>query len=556
MIKTDFLIIGSGLAGLTAAHKLSRLGDVVVITKRAIIDSATYYAQGGVACVYPGNSARDTFASHIKDTLKTGCGLSKKEVVEKIIKAGPRLIDELISIGVRFTPDTSGKVIKNDAAEGGRFELGLEGGHSARRILHIGDKTGAFLEETLVSNIFKNPDIRVFENHVAIDLITRNKIEGRRCRAKNNICYGAYIYDEKNDSVVEFLARKAVILATGGAGKVYLYTSNPDIATGDGVSMAYRAGCYIANMEFVQFHPTCLYYPQGSNKVILDGNTSAQSFLISEALRGEGAVLRLKNGKPFMKDYHPDKELAPRDVVARAIDFELKKTGDEYVLLDITSRSSHFLKKRFPKIYNACLSIGIDISKEPIPVVPSAHYFCGGVLVDEHGRTNIKGLYAIGETSCSGLHGANRLASNSLLECMAMAHFVYESFVSSGTDKVKKNFPRIPRWDSGQASDSDESVVISQNWDEIRRFMWNYVGIVRSNKRLKRAYERVSLIRKEINEYYWNFHVCRDIIELRNIALVAELVIRSAIWRRESRGLHYNIDYPHTVKKYRRDTVL
>jgi len=564
MIKTDFLIIGSGLAGLSAANKLSRLGEVAIITKRTLMDAATYHAQGGVACVYPSRYTCDSFESHIKDTLKTGCGLSKKKIVEKIIKSGPRLIDELISIGVKFTRDTSGRIIKNDAAEGGRFELGLEGGHSARRILHVGDKTGAALQEALVSVVKNNHDIKIFENYVAIDLITKNKLEGRRWRSSGNECYGAYVYDEKDDSVVEFLARKAVILATGGAGKVYLYTSNPDVATGDGIAMAYRAGCYVANMEFVQFHPTCLYYPQGENKIIFDGRTSAQSFLISEALRGEGAILRLKNGKPFMKNYHPDGELAPRDVVARAIDSELKRTGDEYVLLDITSRPSSFLKKRFPKIYNACLSIGIDISKEPIPVVPSAHYFCGGVRVDDSGWTGIKGLYAIGEVCSSGLHGANRLASNSLLECLAMAHFVYESFASvkrdslNTSDKIAetKNFPRIPRWNPGNASDSDESVVISQNWDEIRRFMWNYVGIVRSDKRLKRALERVNLIRKEINEYYWNFHICRDIIELRNIAVVSELVIKSAIWRRESRGLHYNIDHPRTLKHYRRDTIL
>jgi len=560
MIITDFLIIGSGAAGLSAANKLSELGEVAVITKRSLGDCATYHAQGGVACVYFKKSG-DSFDAHIKDTLKTGCGLSKKNVVEKIVKSGPSLIDELVSLGVAFSRDTSGKVIKNDAAEGGRFELGLEGGHSARRILHVGDKTGAALEEALINAVKRNPSVKVFEKFVAIDLITKNKIEGRPMRpVRGNVCYGAYVYSEEDGSVVEFLARRAVILATGGAGKVYLYTSNPDVATGDGVAMAYRAGCYVSNMEFVQFHPTCLYYPK-EDKTIIDGKTRAQSFLISEALRGEGAVLRLKNGKPFMKDYHPDAELAPRDVVARAIDSELKRTGDEYVLLDITSKPAAFLKKRFPKIYDACLSVGIDISREPIPVVPSAHYFCGGVKVDENGWTGIDGLYAIGEVASSGLHGANRLASNSLLECLAMAHFVYEDLkvkltFRRGRKITERNFPRIPRWNPGNASDSDELVVISQNWDEVRRFMWNYVGIVRSDKRLKRAWERIELIRKEINEYYWNFHVCSDIIELRNIALVAELVIRSAIKRKESRGLHYNIDHPRMLERYCRDTVV
>lgn len=553
MIKTDFLVIGSGLAGLLASLRLSETGEVTLITKRSLSDAATSLAQGGVACV---TSADDDFRFHVKDTLVCGRGLSKKPIVEKVVRRAPAGIAELSELGVKF--DLAPSAEKTDTGEPGvvcpRAELGLEGGHSRRRILHVGDKTGASIEAALIKAVLAaSPRIRILENYAAIDLITKNKIERLSARRRGNVCYGAYALDVERGKVEEILASRTV-LATGGAGKVYLYTSNPDVATGDGVAMAHRAGCRVSNMEFVQFHPTCLYYP--GNKT-LDGHSAARSFLISEALRGEGAVLTLKNGYKFMKDYHSAAELAPRDIVARAIDSELKKSGDDYVLLDISAKPSGFIKKRFPKIYEACLAVGIDITTRPIPVVPSAHYFCGGVVVDEHGATDVAGLYAVGETASTGLHGANRLASNSLLECAAFAHFASEKIKSGMTSSARlKCFPKVPRWDAGDASSSDESVVISQNWDEIRRFMWNYVGIVRSDKRLRRARERIGLIKKEINEYYWNFHVSRDIIELRNIAVVADLVVRSASSRLESRGLHYNIDHPKKSPAYRRDTVI
>lgn len=544
MIKTDFLIIGSGFAGLFCAIKLSEVGEVVVVTKRSLADSATAKAQGGIACVV---SPEDSFQSHIKDTIVAGRGLCKKDIVEKVIKSAPSIIKELVDMGVQFSEERLTSKLTGGHGEVA-VELGLEGGHSHRRILHVSDKTGTVIEDTLAKVVRRRHNIKILDWCSAIDLITKNKLEKKYPLSKGNICYGAYVLDIKKKQVFEVLAGYT-ILATGGAGKVYLYTSNPDISTGDGIAMAYRAGGLIANLEFVQFHPTCLYYPGPDS-------SDARSFLISEALRGEGAILRLKNGERFIKKYHPLGELAPRDVVARAIDTELKKSGDDFVYLDISHKQSDFIKKRFPKIYEKCLSVGIDITTEPIPVVPSAHYFCGGVLTDEFGRTNIKRLFAIGEVACTGLHGGNRLASNSLLECGSFAKFASEKIKSTLTKGRDLKFPKIPKWDIGNASDSDESVVISQNWDEIRNFMWNYVGIVRSNKRLARAKERINLIKKEINEYYWNFLITSDVIELRNIAVVADLLITSALMRKESRGIHYNIDYPYTKRSFQKDTVL
>jgi len=514
-IKSNFLIIGSGIAGLSLAIKLSRLGTVSVVTKRSLSESATLYAQGGVAAVM---SDDDSFHDHEKDTLKAGAGLCKQDVVEKVVHEGPARIRELIEFGARFStgPD-------------GHFDLGQEGGHGKRRILHASDFTGKEIMNALTSFISGNEKIMLYENHMAVDLITEAKF-GKK--TPGNRCLGAYVLNKQENRVDTFMAG-ATIIATGGAGKVYRYTSNPDVATGDGIAMAYRAGASIGNMEFFQFHPTCLFHPR------------AKSFLISEALRGEGAILKLKNGAPFMAEYDPMKELAPRDIVARAIDSVLKKTGDDCVFLDISHKDETFLKERFPTIYDKCLTFGIDITKEPIPVVPAAHYLCGGILTDMRGRTDIKNLYACGEVSCSGLHGANRLASNSLLEGMVFAEMICRD-LSSWSDVKKMSFPAIPAWNPGNATDSDESVVVSQNWDEIRRVMQNYVGIVKTNKRLERAKRRIDLIQAEIKDYFWDFIVTSDLLELRNIATVAELIIMSAMKRKESRGLHFNLDYPHT----------
>lgn len=536
MFKTDVLIIGSGIAGLSAALKLASSFQITLITKREALESNTRYAQGGIASV---TSSLDNIASHIEDTMAAGAGLCHKEVVEKIVSDGPRFIEELVQLGVRFTK-----------ADSENFDLGQEGGHTQRRVLHSGDLTGAEIERALLDRVRKNSNIRILEYHLAIDLITTQKFS----LEDSNRCVGAYVLDRKKMKIEPFLA-KTTLLATGGIGKVYLYTSNPDIATGDGIAMAYRAGAIVANLEFVQFHPTCLYNPGAFSPKNQSNANLGKTFLVSEAVRGEGAKLKLATGESFMKNYDDREELAPRDIVSRAIDFEMKRRGDSYVLLDISHKSSDFIKDRFPNIYKTCLAFGFDLTEGPIPVVPAAHYLCGGIQTTPDGQTNIPGLYAIGETACTGFHGANRLASNSLLEGVAMADYVRQAvsdFIKDSSDIPEK----IPEWNSGRATDSDEAVVITQNWDEIRRLLWNYVGIVRSNKRLDRAKRRIDILQEEIREYYWNFKVTPDLIELRNIACVAELIVHSAMKRKESRGLHYNRDYPVMNDSSLRDTLL
>ncbi len=518
----DFLVLGSGIAGLSFALEAAKFGDVLLVTKRSADESNTKYAQGGIAAVL---DPADTFEAHVKDTLVAGAGLCHERVVEICVKDGPARIELLKAVGARFDKDHEGS---------GGLDLHLEGGHSARRVAHVGDMTGRELERALLDAVQREPRVRILEDHMAIDLITLAKYGGPE------VCAGAYVLDTVGGKITTVFAR-ATILATGGAGKVYLYTTNPDVATGDGVAMAYRAGAEIANMEFYQFHPTCLYHPQ------------AKTFLITEALRGEGAILRDAQNRPFMRDHHPSAELAPRDVVARAIDYEMKKTGADHVWLDITDKKPAFVRERFPGIYSECLKFGIDITTQPIPVVPAAHYMCGGVTTDLEGRTSIPGLWAIGECAATGLHGANRLASNSLLEGLVFAHRAAQA-LSTSLDRSKAH-PSVPDWDVGRAGTSDEAVVITQNWDEVRRLMWNYVGIVRSNKRLKRAASRISLLQDEIQEYYWTYFVTRDLLELRNIATVAQLIIDCASFRRESRGLHYTIDFPDTDEKLARDTV-
>ena len=506
-IQSDYLVLGSGISGLTFALEAARHGEVAVVTKRGIADTNTNWAQGGIAAVMDPD---DSFEAHAQDTIDVGYGLSKPGIVELVVEDGPDRIRELIELGARFD------------AKAGEDELDLtrEGGHTARRVVHAGDITGREVQRVLVAAAIAHPNIRIYEHHMAVDLIELSKFGGPHQVA------GAYVLEESKGEVHTFVSRTTV-LATGGAGKVYLYTSNPDVATGDGVAMAYRAGALVANMEFFQFHPTALFHPK------------AKSFLISEALRGEGGILRLEDGDAFMERHHPMKDLAPRDVVARTIDYEMKRTGAECVYLDMTAKNAGYLRDRFPNIYETCLRYGIDLTQEPIPVVPAAHYMCGGVVVDEHGATKVPGLWAIGEVTCTGLHGANRLASNSLLEGL-----VYGKRAA------------VALKDVGSAVPSDEAVVVTQNWDEIRRFMWNYVGIVRSNRRLRRAARRVALLKDEIREYYWEHLVTRDLLELRNIADVAEMIIACAATRRESRGLHYTIDYPDARPEYAKDTLI
>ena len=524
----DVLIIGSGAAGLSLALELSDYAHVAVLSKDALIEGATFYAQGGVSAVL---DKHDSIESHVEDTLLAGGGLCNPEIVRFVVEQAHKSIDWLVEQGVDFT-----RTNKLDG-ENAPFHLHQEGGHSHRRIIHAADATGKEIETTLESRVRAHPNIDLFEHHIAVDLITARKL-----KQPGNRCLGAYVLDLINNKVNVFRA-KNVILATGGAGKSYLYTSNPDACTGDGIAMAARAGCRIANMEFIQFHPTCLYHPM------------AKSFLITEALRGEGAKLILANGERFMHRYDKREELAPRDIVARAIDYEMKRLGHDCVYLNFTHKPKEFIEQHFPTINKRCLKLGIDMSSEPIPVVPAAHYTCGGVMINQNGQTDLPGLYAIGEVSCSGLHGANRMASNSLLECIVYAHTAYKDIRQSLA--ATKMPPKLPEWDESRVTDSDEEVVVSHNWDEIRRFMWDYVGIVRTTKRLQRAQHRIKLLKREVTDYYGNFRISKDLLELRNLLVVAELIVESALKRKESRGLHYTVDYPvaDTIGKAK-DTII
>ena len=523
----DYLVIGSGIAGLSFALEAAKHGEVILVTKRQSFESNTHYAQGGIASVL---DREDTFEAHVADTLNAGAGLCHDVVVDLCVREGPARIEFLREIGVRFSS------VRNQEGHAD-LDLAREGGHSARRVAHADDMTGREVERALLEAVAATGRVRILENRMAVDLIMMSKFGGP------DQCVGAYVLDTDKGVVETFLAR-ATIIASGGAGKVYLYTSNPDIATGDGVAMAYRAGAEIANMEFYQFHPTCLYHPK------------AKSFLISEALRGEGAILRLLDGTPFMERHHPMKDLAPRDVVARAIDFEMKRSGAEHLLLDITHKPASFIQERFPNIYAKCKELGFDITTQPIPVVPAAHYMCGGITSDLHGRTTIPGLWAIGEAASTGLHGANRLASNSLLEGLVFGHRAARKLGTQIDGLRDAPWPEVPNWEIGDAIPSDEAVVVTHNWAELRETMWNYVGIVRSDARLRRAARRIALLKEEVHEYYWRYLITRDLLELRNIITVAELIVSCAASRRESRGLHYTIDYPNADPKLARDTVI
>jgi len=515
MQQFDVLIIGSGLAGLSLALRTAEHKKICLISKRTIDDSASNWAQGGIAAVLNDD---DSVEAHIQDTLTAGAGLCDAAVTRKVVEHGKETIEWLIEQGVSFTRehDDSG------------YHLTREGGHSHRRVIHAADATGHAVQATLAQKVRQHPNITLLENHIAVDLITTQKVKDPEL-INSNACLGAYVLNNITGKVITIGAQNTV-LASGGAGKVYLYTTNPDVSTGDGIAMAWRAGCRVANMEFIQFHPTCLYHPQ------------AKSFLISEIVRGEGGILKLPDGSRFMPNHDPRAELAPRDVVARAIDFEMKKRGLNCVYVDISHKSLEFIQDHFPNIYRRCLELGIDISKTPIPVVPAVHFMCGGIMTDDIGRTDIKNLYAIGETACTGLHGANRLASNSLLECLVFGQSAAEDILK----QPEKPVPTLPYWDESRVTDADEEVLITHTWDELRRSMWNYVGIVRTDKRLSRALHRIHMLRDEVHEFYSNFKISNNLIELRNLLQVAELIVRSAMERKESRGLHYSKDHPNT----------
>lgn len=529
--SVDFLVLGSGVAGLMFALKAAKHGKVLVLCKTSREQSNTAWAQGGIAAVW---SKSDAMEEHVRDTLVAGAGLCRRDAVEQTVREAPERVQELIDLGVQFSRRTD---------QPDQYDLHREGGHSHRRILHADDLTGGEMVRALLEAVRLNPDIELVEYQLAVDLITANSLSRRAARMPEepDRVVGAYVLDVPSGHVYTVKA-KVVALCTGGAGKVYLYTTNPDIASGDGIAMAWRAGARVANMEFVQFHPTCLYHPH------------AKSFLITEALRGEGGKLRRANGERFMLRYDERAELAPRDVVARAIDAELKRHGEDCVFLDMTHLPAEELQHKFPNIYRRCLELGINITSQPIPVVPAAHYFCGGVQTNLQGESSIRNLFAVGECACTGLHGANRLASNSLLEALVFAdHAVREAVTRLPELSLEEE---IPDWDPGKARDSDEQVVINQVWDEIRRFMWNYVGIVRTNRRLLRARRRVEMVQAEIYEYYWDFTLTAPLVELRNLASVADMVIESALRRRESRGLHYTLDYPESDERWLRDTVM
>ncbi len=517
----DVLILGSGTAGQSIALRLADRLRVAVVTKRELSDSASHWAQGGIAAVL---DTTDSIEAHIGDTFTAGAGLCDPVATRFVVENGKRAIEWLIERGVPFTREADSRL---------GYHLTREGGHSHRRIIHAADATGAAVQTTLTAQLRAHPNIDIYEHHIAVDLLLGDKI-GQPGAG----CLGAYVLDVKADQVVTFGAHNTV-LATGGTGKVYLYTTNPDVATGDGVAMAWRAGCRVANMEFIQFHPTCLYHPQ------------AKSFLITEAVRGEGGLLKLPDGTRFMPEHDQRAELAPRDVVARAIDFEMKKRGIPCVYLDISHKPADWLREHFPNIHAQCLALGIDITREPIPVVPAAHYSCGGIVTDLHARTDVSGLYAVGESAATGLHGANRLASNSLLECLVFGEAAAADILAKPASKL----PALPAWDESRVTDADEEVVITHNWMELRQAMWDYVGIVRTTKRLTRAQHRIRLLTREIHEFYSNFRVSNDLIELRNLVLTADLIVRCALLRKESRGLHHSRDYPQLAAKAR-DTVL
>ncbi|MDH5231502.1 MAG: L-aspartate oxidase [Gammaproteobacteria bacterium] len=512
----DVLVIGAGAAGLSLALRLATNLRVAVLAKDALEEGSTLYAQGGISAVY---DSEDSLDSHIKDTISAGAGLCNEKAVQYTVENAKAATQWLVEQGVMFTRNNQNEDDKS-------FHLTREGGHSHRRVLHAEDATGRAIETSLEKQARLHSNIDLFEQHNVIDLITKNNNDGK------STCVGAYVLDRKQQHVFVFRARKTV-LATGGASKVYLYTSNPDVSTGDGIAIAWRAGCRVSNLEFIQFHPTCLYHPQ------------AKSFLITEAIRGEGGKLLLPDGSHFMQRFHPKGELAPRDIVARAIDHEMKRLGADYVLLDISYKPKDFILKHFPNIYQRCLEFGYDMTKEALPVVPAAHYTCGGVMTDLQGRTDLNNLYAVGETAFTGLHGANRMASNSLLECVVFAMAAAKDIEDSIQGQPYP--PLLPEWDESRVTDSDEEIVVAHNWDELRRLMWDYVGIVRTNKRLERAQRRVDLLKMEVAEYYGNFRVTNDLLELRNLLLVAELIIQSAITRKESRGLHYTLNYPQTL---------